>query len=100
MSYSLRAGSGRNCPKHVEFYSKNKFEKKSASRWFYYKSLGVLYTIVSAARLLTSLLLLSLVLPKPIDVKKAIDHQNRRVGGGGGVIAGLQTPANRNLEQK
>ena len=27
MSYSLRAGSGRNCPKHVHFYSKNKFEK-------------------------------------------------------------------------
>ena len=31
MSYmfadSLRAGSGRKCPKHVEFYSKNKFEK-------------------------------------------------------------------------
>ena len=31
MSYrfadSLGAGSGRNCPKHVEFYSKNKFEK-------------------------------------------------------------------------
>jgi len=31
MSYrfvdSLRAGSGRNCPKHIEFYSKNKFEK-------------------------------------------------------------------------
>ena len=31
MSYrfadSLRAGSGRNCPKHVEFYSKNKSEK-------------------------------------------------------------------------
>ena len=34
MSYSLRAGSGRNvlilqrnCPKYVEFYSKNKFEK-------------------------------------------------------------------------
>jgi len=31
MSYrfadSLRAGSGWNCPKHVEFYSKNKFEK-------------------------------------------------------------------------
>ena len=34
MSYSfadsLRAGSGRsqwNCPKHVEFYSENKFEK-------------------------------------------------------------------------
>jgi len=23
----LRTGSGRNCPKHVEFYSKNKFEK-------------------------------------------------------------------------
>ena len=31
MSYrfadSLRAGSGRNCPKHVELYSKNKLEK-------------------------------------------------------------------------
>ena len=36
MSYSLRAGSvqwktpddgQRNCPKHAEFYSKNKFEK-------------------------------------------------------------------------
>ena len=28
MSYNKRAGSGqRNCPKHVEFYSKNKFEK-------------------------------------------------------------------------
>jgi len=24
---SLRTGSGRNCPKYVEFYSKNKFEK-------------------------------------------------------------------------
>ena len=23
----LRAGSGWNCPKHVKFYSKNKFEK-------------------------------------------------------------------------
>ena len=38
----------RNCPKHVEFYSKNKFEKLvhlfsfiikiSASCWFYYKN--------------------------------------------------------------
>ena len=27
----------RNCPKHVEFHSKNKFEKFSASSWFYYK---------------------------------------------------------------
>jgi len=31
MSYrfadSLRVGSGRNCPKHVEFYSKNTYEK-------------------------------------------------------------------------
>ena len=26
-AHSLRAGSGRNCLKHVEFYSKNKFEK-------------------------------------------------------------------------
>jgi len=30
----------RNCPKHVEFYSKNKFEKISASSWFYYKNLS------------------------------------------------------------
>ena len=28
----------RNCLKHVEFYSKNKFEKLGASSWFYYKS--------------------------------------------------------------
>jgi hypothetical protein len=27
----------RNCPKHVEFQSKNKFEKISAYSWFYYK---------------------------------------------------------------
>jgi hypothetical protein len=31
MSYrfvdSFRAGSGWNCPKHIEFHSKNKFEK-------------------------------------------------------------------------
>jgi len=30
----------RNCSKHVEFYSKNKFEKISASSWFYYKNLS------------------------------------------------------------
>ena len=30
----------RNCPKHVEIYSKNKFEKISAYIWFYYKSLS------------------------------------------------------------
>ena len=29
----------RNCPKHVEFYSKNKFWKISESSWFYYKIL-------------------------------------------------------------
>ena len=30
----------RNCPKHVEFYYKNKFEKlMNASSWFYYKNL-------------------------------------------------------------
>jgi len=29
----------RNCPKHVEFYSKNKFEKLVASSWFYYEKL-------------------------------------------------------------
>jgi len=28
----------RNCPKHVEFYSKNKFWEISASSWFYYKN--------------------------------------------------------------
>jgi len=27
----------RNCQKHVEFYSKNKFEKFVASSWFYCK---------------------------------------------------------------
>jgi hypothetical protein len=27
----------RNCPKHVEFHFKIKFEKFSASSWFYYK---------------------------------------------------------------
>ena len=26
-----------NCPKHVEFHSKNKFKKFSASSWFYCK---------------------------------------------------------------
>jgi len=26
----------RNFPKHVEFYSKNIFEKVSATSWFYY----------------------------------------------------------------
>jgi len=30
----------RECPKHVKFYSKNKFEKLSASGWFYYKNLS------------------------------------------------------------
>jgi len=29
----------RNCPKHVQFYSKNKFEKISTSRWIYYKKI-------------------------------------------------------------
>jgi len=28
----------RNCPKYVEFYSKNKFWQFSASSWFYYKT--------------------------------------------------------------
>ena len=28
----------KTCPKHVEFYSKNKFDKLRASRWFYYKN--------------------------------------------------------------
>ena len=30
----------RNCSKHVEFYSKNKFWQISASSWFYYKNLS------------------------------------------------------------
>jgi hypothetical protein len=30
----------RNCPKHVEFHSKTKFEKTGASSWFYYKDLS------------------------------------------------------------
>ena len=30
----------RNCPKHVEVYSKNKFWEISASSWFYYKNLS------------------------------------------------------------
>ena len=28
----------RNCPKHVEFYSKDKFWEISSSGWFYYKN--------------------------------------------------------------
>ena len=30
----------RNCPKHVQFYSKNEIEEISASGWFYYKNLS------------------------------------------------------------
>ena len=30
----------RNCPKHVEFYSKNKIWEISASGWFYYESIS------------------------------------------------------------
>ena len=30
----------RNCPKHVEFYSKNKFQKLVHLVWFYYKNLS------------------------------------------------------------
>jgi hypothetical protein len=30
----------RDCPKHVELHSKIKFEKISASSWFYYKDLS------------------------------------------------------------
>jgi len=29
----------RNCPKHKEFYSRNKFGEISASGWYYYKNL-------------------------------------------------------------
>jgi len=30
----------KTCPKHVEFYSKNKFVKIIASRWFCYKNIS------------------------------------------------------------
>jgi hypothetical protein len=30
----------RNCPKHVEFHSKNNFWEISASSWFYYRTLS------------------------------------------------------------
>jgi len=30
----------RYCPKHVEFYTKNKIWDISASRWFYYKNIS------------------------------------------------------------
>jgi len=30
----------RNCPKHIEFYSKNTFWEVRASSWFYYKNLS------------------------------------------------------------
>ena len=33
-------GGQRNCPKHVEFYSKNKIWEISAYGWFYYKNLS------------------------------------------------------------
>ena len=32
--WKIPDGEQRNCPKHVEFYSKNKFGKISASSWF------------------------------------------------------------------
>ena len=35
----------RNCPKH-EFHSKNKFEKISASSWFYYKKYSNTYQLL------------------------------------------------------
>jgi len=37
------ADGQRTCPKHVEFYSKNKF-KVGASRWFYYKNVYLMLT--------------------------------------------------------
>jgi len=40
MSYSLRTESGRFRPKHVEFYSKNKFEKLEHYSWFYSNDLS------------------------------------------------------------
>jgi len=31
----------RNCPKHAEIYSKNKFGKISSRGWFYYKNINI-----------------------------------------------------------
>jgi len=46
----------RNCPKHVEFYSKNKIWEISASSWFYYKTLYLNYsgyvTVLQIGRML------------------------------------------------
>ena len=35
----------RNCPKHLEFYSKNKFWEISASSWFYYKHMRFVVSV-------------------------------------------------------
>jgi len=51
----------RNCPKHVECYSKTKLETFSASNWFYYKKLQRCYkmpvTFLQLARKLLQFLL-------------------------------------------
>jgi len=39
IQYKTPDGGQKTCPKHVEFYSKNKFEKLVPSRWFYYKNI-------------------------------------------------------------
>ena len=36
----------RKCPKHLEFYSENKFEKLVPSSWFYYKNVSALHGAV------------------------------------------------------
>jgi len=35
VQWNTHDGGQRNCPKHVEFYSKNKFRENSASSWCY-----------------------------------------------------------------
>jgi hypothetical protein len=45
----------RNCPKHVEFQSKNKFEKISASSWFHYKKFITMHGHINVTYGLTAL---------------------------------------------
>ena len=40
VQWKTRDDGQRNCPKHVEFYSKNKFEKLVHLVWFYDKNLS------------------------------------------------------------
>ena len=78
MSYrfvdSLRAGSGRNCPKHVGFYSKNNFEKLVHLVGFIIKIKHIFWiTFFSQWLTLSTLKILTFLLNHPIP-KKNIKH--------------------------